>query len=210
MTVLNVIHCPIPCCFRKQMKGFIVLRFPSILEYTPPSWEELGQLTSETPTIEDHHINDPNSPIDNRTAIRIFLHQQGVSGILFDRLVEPYDLGFYKKCDGKSSPVYKLSQTQRKFGFKRDIVAVRHDLDYYRGLPSRRIADYFYLISQQAVGEPVSMSYIEWAALKLFGQKAWDAHREKRTANPDYGRDDFISFLPDQIIHEVVDWVEAA
>jgi len=182
-----------------------VARFPSLLEYTPPNDEELDLLVSSHPQMDDHCINDPNSELDNRTAIRIFLRARGVKGMLFERLVEPYDLGFYKKCDGKSSPVYKLSSTQRKHGFKRDIVAVRHDLDYYRGLPSRRIADWFYLISQQAVGEPVPMAYIEWTALKLFGQKAWEAHRDKQRSIPGYGLDDFILSLPDQIIHEITD-----
>lgn len=181
------------------------MHFPSYFEYCPPTGRELDQLAAENPEVSQREIHNPDSPIDNRTAIRIFLHSRRVKGLLFDRLVEPYDLGFYKKCDGKSSPVNRLPIIQRKSGFKRDIVSVRHDLDYYRGKPSRRVSDWFYVISQIAVGEGVPMSWIEWSALRLFGHSAWKAHRERAIENNLYGRDDFIVSLPDFLLEEYQD-----
>ncbi|MEZ6044601.1 MAG: hypothetical protein R3C11_03265 [Planctomycetaceae bacterium] len=109
------------------------MHFPSSLEYCPPQDHELDHLVNQFPNLGHHEIHNPNSVIDNRTAIRVFLRSRGVTGLLFERMVEPYDIGFYKKCDGKSSPVNRLPVIQRKSGFKRDIVSVRHDLDYYRG-----------------------------------------------------------------------------
>ncbi|QDU82097.1 hypothetical protein Pla110_38520 [Polystyrenella longa] len=179
------------------------MHFPSFLEYCPPDDAELDELANQFPEMGEHEIHDPNSKIDNRTAIRIFLRSRGVTGLLFDRLIEPYDLGFYKKCDGKSSPVNRLPVIQRKSGFKRDIVSVRHDLDYYRGKPSRRVADWFYVISQIAVGEAVPMSWVEWSAVRLFGYKAWKSHRLCQLENALYGKNDYIVSLPDMVIEEL-------
>ncbi|MCA9041053.1 MAG: hypothetical protein KDA65_11945 [Planctomycetaceae bacterium] len=181
------------------------MHFPSYLEYCPPGDTELDELAVQHPNMGEHEIHNPNSIIDNRTAIRVFLRSRGVKGLLFDRLVEPYDIGFYKKCDGKSSPVNRLPMVQRKSGFKRDIVAVRHDLDYYRGKPSRRVSDWFYVISQIAVGEGAPMSWVEWTALRLFGHRAWKAHRDRALENALYGRDDYIISLPDYILEEYQD-----
>ncbi|MEZ6044602.1 MAG: hypothetical protein R3C11_03270 [Planctomycetaceae bacterium] len=43
---------------------------------------------------------------------------------------------------------------------------------------------------------------MEWTALRLFGNKAWKAHRQRQIENGLYGRDDFIISLPDTIIDE--------
>jgi hypothetical protein len=122
-----------------------------------------------------------------------------VKGELFDRLVEPYDNGFYKKSDGKSSPLgfLKITRVQRLLGFRKDIVSVRHDLDYYRGNPKRERADEYYLNSQLMLGSHKWLAKIEYLALRAFGWSAWKRHEEKRDSVFGYSTDQYISQLSD-------------
>jgi hypothetical protein len=173
--------------------------FPSIEEYgAGPSEDELNAMFAGRTSIEESEFNDPNSETDNRDAVRMFLKLQGVPKETFDALIEPYDLGFYKKSDGKSTPIsfLRVPQFLKKWGFKKDIVSVRHDLDYYRGQPRRNTADKNYLVRQKEVGEKKWVAAMEWFALWLFGKFSWKSHKKKRQTITDYGTNEYIPNLP--------------
>ena len=161
--------------------------------YVPPSEEELALFQGE---FEDL-IYDNTANIDQRTAVRIFLTLRKVRYDLLLRLAEPYDLGFHKKSDGKSHPVEwaRIPRFLRVLHFKKDIVSVRHDLDYYRGFTDkskkdetavhwtpeeRKLADELYYEGQLAVGERKWICKLEYWALRLFGGCAW-AKSQART-----------------------------
>jgi len=174
--------------------------FPSKAEYgAGPSDDELDVLLAGRTSVEESEFNDPDAEIDNRTAVRMFLKVRQVSAETFAALVEPYDLGFYKKSDGKSTPIpfMRIPRFLKVLGLKRDIVAVRHDLDYYRGIPDREPADRHYLDRQKEVGERKWVAAMEWFALRLVGGFSWKRHKKKRLTIDGYGSDDFIRQLPD-------------
>ena len=173
--------------------------FPSIAEYGPgPSDEELDALLAGRTSVEESEFNDPAAEIDNRTAVRMFLKLRRVSAETFSALIEPYDLGFYKKSDGKSTPIpfMRIPRFLKVLGLKRDIVAVRHDLDYYRGQPEKEPADRHYLHRQKEVGERMWVARLEWFALRLVGWMSWGNHKRKRKTIPAYGTDEYIPNLP--------------
>ena len=135
--------------------------------------------------------------LDNRVSVRLYLLLRGVKDQSYQLLVEAYDNGFYMRCDGKSTPfgVFKLSYVQKRLRFKKDIVSVRHDLDYYRGFDQKE-ADLRYKELQLAVGYNKYKTEFEYQMLKLFGRFAWRAHEKKRQQNPEYGTDGYIKQLP--------------
>ena len=162
-------------------------------EYKAPTKEELSLFQGE---FEELIYND-DANIDQRTAVRIFLTLRKVPFKLLVRLAEPYDLGFHKISDGKSHPIdwLRIPRFLRVLHFKKDIVSVRHDLDYYRGYtdknkkedPSihwskheRKLADKFYLESQLAIGERKWICYLEYWALRLFGGGAWTKQKNNK------------------------------
>ena len=173
--------------------------YPSKEEYgSGPSEEQLDALLAGRTSVDEAEFNDPSVEIDNRTAVRMFLRLRRVSLETFSALVEPYDLGFYKKSDGKSTPIpfMRIPRFLKVLGLKRDIVAVRHDLDYYRGTPDREPADNSYRSRQKEVGERRWIAAMEWFALRLVGRFSWNRHKKKRQTIEGYGTDDFISQLP--------------
>ncbi len=172
--------------------------FPRWQDYQPPDFELLGRLALEYGPLREVEVSDPRSAIDNRTAVRVYLLQQGVRGVLFERLVEPYDLGFYLRSDGKSTPIpgMRLRAQQAAQGFCKDIVSVRHDLDYYRGLPGRAAADHWYHLGQRALGEQSVIAAAEYLCLRAVGWAAWRRHARKRATIPGYGSDAHIHRMP--------------
>ncbi len=164
-----------------------------------PTDDELDTMLVGRTSVEESEFNDPNAEIDNRDAVRMFLRLRGVSAETFAALVEPYDLGFYKKSDGKSTPIpfMRIPRFIKVLGLKRDIVAVRHDLDYYRGTPDREPADRHYLDRQKEVGERKWVAAMEWFALRLVGGISWNRHKNKRLTIDGYGTDKFIAQLPE-------------
>ncbi|WP_305908745.1 hypothetical protein Q9L42_009160 [Methylomarinum sp. Ch1-1] len=148
-------------------------------------------------------INNPDSKLDNRIAVRMFLALRGIKGQLYQNLVEPYDNGFYKRADGKSHPVpwLRVPRFLRVLGFDKDIVSIRHDLDYYRGhvgdgqaiggKAQRKKADIAYRESQNAVGERNWIIYTDYLGLRLFGWYSWKNHQFKRQTIDGYGTDDY-------------------
>lgn len=175
-------------------------KFPTIAEYgSGPSEEELDALVFGRTSVEEFEFNDPSAEIDNRTAVRMFLRIRNVPPQTFDALIEPYDLGFDKKSDGKSTPIFfmRIPRFLKVLGLKRDIVSVRHDLEYYRGIPAQRSADNNYLDRQREIGERKWIATMEWFALRIVGRFSWNSHKNKRRTVPDYGTDEFIPNLPD-------------
>ena len=164
-----------------------------------PTDDELDAMLVGRTSVEESEFNDPKADIDNRTAVRLFLKLRGVSAETFAALVEPYDLGFYKKSDGKSTPIpfMRIPRFLKVLGLKRDIVAVRHDLDYYRGIPDREPADRAYLDRQTEVGERKWVAAMEWFALRLVGRFSWKRHENKRLTIDGYGTDEYIAHLPE-------------
>jgi len=180
-------------------------QFPSPEEFRPPPISDLP-IKEATELCRRFSFDDPKLPIDNRIAIRCFLVSRGIAnGPLFDRIVKVYDNGWYKKSNGKSSPIVKVPRFIRKAGFKKDIAAVRHDYDYYRGFPPQKEAEQWYLTFQIKIGYWKPWAWIEYIALRLLGESAWKYHEKKRkkcTKNIDekiirYGTDEYIPYLPD-------------
>ena len=173
--------------------------FPSIAEYgSGPSDAELYALLAGRDRVDEFEFNDPSAVIDNRTAVRMFLRLRNVTGPTFDALIEPYDLGFYKKSDGKSTPIpfMRIPRFLKILGLKKDIVSVRHDLEYYRGKPEREPADKNYLDRQKEIGERKWVAAMEWIALRLIGWVSWHNHKKKRATITDYGTNEYIPILP--------------
>lgn len=193
---------------------FLLDRYdPGEEEYQAASDEELELLRSEAPRDLEYLVNDPASKIDNRTAVRFVLALRSVSGDMFRRLVRPYDIGFYKKSDGKSHPLWflRIPRFLRVLGFRKDIVAVRHDFDYYRGRssdsdtepdrydPTERLrADRNYRAGQIAVGLWRWAAWIEYFALRVGGWWSWRNHRRKSEQIDGYGTIGYIPQLPDK------------
>lgn len=170
--------------------------------FVAPTFEQAQELAKEMPHITAEHCNDPNVEIDNRIAIRILLCNLTDGDLpreVYERIVEPYDIGFYRKSDGKSTPLrwLKVTRKQRRLGVRKDIVSVRHDLDYYRGRPKRRRADGWYRRSQRALGNGGLLTWLEYGALRLAGRGAWRSHARKRDTVPGYGQDPYIPQLED-------------
>ena len=175
---------------------------PKRKTFDEPTSEQLDYLVKKYPGISQDDANDPSKEMDNRIAVRILLWRLNIGKLspgLFSRLVEPYDIGFYKKSDGKSSPFgfMKVMGIQKLFGVKKDIVSVRHDLDYYRGNPNRLKSDLYYLRSQKALDQSSFFSRIEYTALRWFGCPAWNKHKKKRIKDSCYGTDAYIPKLKD-------------
>lgn len=171
-------------------------QFPTLENYEEPDCDEIcGFLDGDTDVIGD--VSDWRSSVDNRTAIRLLLMLRGIANDSFRILVEPYDNGYYKRADGKSSPfgLFKIARFQKVMGFKKDIVSIRHDLDYYRGL-DRKAADMRYRDLQIELGYQSWRAKAEYAALRSFGAIAWRSHEKKRGRIPGYGSDEYISSLP--------------
>lgn len=167
-------------------------------EYIPPNTTQISQLVEAYGAVEEQHINNTRARIDNRDAIRMYLWLRGVSDDVFKKLVEPYDIGFYRKCDGKSHPVrwLRVPRFLKHLGFKLDMGAVRHDLDYYLGMIPRKEADRFYRQAQIELGNQPWTAYSEYIALRLFGWYAWNQHRKKQGSTKGYGTLDYIKSLP--------------
>lgn len=62
-----------------------------------------------------------------------------------------------------------------------------HDLNYRQQQVSRRYADFLFFHMMTIRGVPWYVRYPAWAAVRLFGRKAWDKHakRNKRNAKHD-------------------------
>lgn len=195
-------------------RRFLLHRYnPEAEEYSPALDEEMELLRSDSPKGLEFLVNDPASKIDNRTAVRFILALRNVSGEMFRRLTKPYDIGFYKKSDGKSHPLWFLRTPRflRVFGFKKDIVAVRHDFDYYRGLSgeskrgagryhrSERLrADQHYRRAQIDVGLWRIAAGIEFWTLRAAGWWSWGRHRKRSRLIEGYGTIDYVPKLPDK------------
>lgn len=152
------------------------------------------------PEIVEAISSDPSSEIDNRYSVRKLLDLRQVEEGLMKLLVEPYDNGYYKKSDGKSTPLsfMRVPRFLRILGFHKDIVSVRHDYDYYTGALPRRVADKSYLHGQIAVGQHAFFAWIEYFFLRLAGLRAWHLHRKRKKENADYGTDEYIPKLEDK------------
>lgn len=159
---------------------------------------------------EDHtalDVNATRNKLDNTLSVRLYLLLRGVCTDSYTILVEPYDNGYYKRADGKSTPfgIFKIAAVQKRLRFKKDIVAVRHDFDYYTGV-KREVADTRYRDLQIEVGYSKWKAHLEYMALALFGGIAWHAHAKKRATVKGYGTIEHIKTLP---IYRYVDNPEA-
>ena len=163
----------------------------------PPSKYQLERLCEKYQSLSIEDVNNPNHYLDNRLAVRILiwhLKQREISYELFNRLVEPYDNGYYKLSDGKSTPLWwtKVTGLQKWLGIKKDIAAVRHDLDYFRLNPLKEKADQYYFDSQIALKKNATWAKIEFYALRLFGWHARSRHVWETFLNSKYGTDSYI------------------
>jgi len=142
-------------------------------------------------------VGATKNTLDNTVSVRLYLLLRGTSTEVYDVLVEPYDNGYYKRADGKSSPFgfFKVEFVQKKIGFKKDIVSVRHDFDYYTGI-DRKDADERYRDLQLKLGHPRWVVAIEYRALRWFGGFAWKKHEKRRESEPGYGLVEHITNLP--------------
>lgn len=142
-------------------------------------------------------IGATKNTLDNTVSVRLYLLLRGTSREIYNVLVEPYDNGYYKRADGKSSPfgVFKLEFVQKKIGFKKDIVSVRHDFDYYTGI-DRKVADKRYRDLQLDLGHYPLLVAMEYRALRVFGGFAWKNHDKRRKSEPGYGLVEYITNLP--------------
>lgn len=160
--------------------------FPTPEEYQPDRFDtaELNTLLNDAP-----NPFDITSPIDNRTAIRMYMTLARVPLKIQERIVVPWDNGFYKYSDGKSHPIrsLKLPRFLRKLHFKKDIVSVRHDWDYYTGCCSQKEADRHYYEGQKALGMRPWVARMEWLGLRAFGWRSYNRHARKRKNVPGYG-----------------------
>ena len=138
-------------------------------------------------------VND----IDNTVSVRLYMLLRGINNDTYNTLLEPYDNGYYKRSDGKSSPFgfFKIEHAQNILGFKKDIVSVRHDFDYYLGL-DRKEADSRYKELQLELGHYKWVVKIEYFVLRALGWKAWNSHRDKRDSIEGYGKIEHIVNLP--------------
>ena len=162
-----------------------------------PSTYQLDKLCQRYPSLSIDDVNNPKHFLDNRLSVRILvwhLTQRHISQELFDRLVEPYDNGFYKLSDGKSTPLWwtKVTGFQKWLGVKKDIAAVRHDLDYFRLTPTQKKADQYYFESQVALHKRPGWAKLEYYSLRLFGWHARSKHVWRTFLNPKYGTDAYI------------------
>ncbi|MCW8956555.1 MAG: hypothetical protein OQL09_06700 [Gammaproteobacteria bacterium] len=171
--------------------------FPSIEEYTEPDCDQFCEILHGKYSFINLDVSDRRKNIDNRTLVRLFLLLRGVKDESFKLLVEPYDNGFYKRADGKSSAfgVFKVARVQKILRFKKDIVSIRHDWDYYTGV-DQKIADKRYLKLQIEVGYQKWRAKFEYRLLRMFGQIAWSVHKKKRDQIPEYGTKAYIRKLP--------------
>jgi len=171
---------------------------PSVSDYQEPDREAFCKLLHDRNHnfLNKNIINERNS-LDNRTSVRMILLLRGVKREVYDLLVEPYDTGFYRRTDGKSSPlgIFKVAPIQRALGFTKDIVSIRHDLDYYSGV-ERSLADARYRDNQIELGYPKWRALGEYWALRVFGRKAWNRHKKKRENIEVYGTMAYISQMP--------------
>ena len=142
-------------------------------------------------------VSATRNSMDNTVSVRLYLLLRGVSTDTYNILIEPYDNGFYKRADGKSTPfgIFKIASVQKRLRFKKDVVSVRHDLDYYLGV-SRKEADERYRDLQNEVGHHKWKTALEYGALRLFGRIAWRAHAQKRATIEGYGTVAYIKKLP--------------
>lgn len=163
--------------------------FPAKSEYHPINRFDMAELTMLFREDNLPDPLDPNSPIDNRTAVRMYMALARVPAAIRERIVEPWDSGFYKVSDGKSHPIswMKLPRRLRKLHFDKDIVSVRHDWDYYSGCCTQKEADEHYYRGQVALGMRPWTARLEWLALRTFGRRSWKRHARKRDSIPGYG-----------------------
>jgi hypothetical protein len=181
--------------------------FPNKTAYDLKSQAQVGALTPQEtvellekiPALAELYANDPSVRMDNRDAVRLLLKLRKIEPPLFDLLVAPYDNGYYKKSDGKSTPLsfMKVPRFLRVLGFWKDIVSVRHDLDYYKGT-HRKTADDRYREAQIKVGQRSWIAYLEYYGLRLFGSISWRRHARHRASADGYGTDEYIRKLPDK------------
>ncbi|MDH3672552.1 MAG: hypothetical protein OES46_15580 [Gammaproteobacteria bacterium] len=168
--------------------------------YEEPKQSQWTETFERFPEIIEVISSDPSSEIDNRYSVRKLLDLRQVEGGLKKLLVEPYDNGYYKKSDGKSTPLsfMRVPRFLRILGFRKDIVSVRHDYDYYKSELPRRAADKNYLTGQIAVGQHAFYAWIEYFFLRLAGIYAWHRHGKRKKENADYGTDEYIPQLEDK------------
>jgi len=142
-------------------------------------------------------VSATRNKMDNTVSVRLYLLLRGVSTGSYNILVEPYDNGYYKRADGKSTPfgIFKIAAVQKRLRFRKDIVSVRHDLDYYTGV-DRKVADQRYRDLQIEVGHSKWKTALEYTALRMFGSIAWNKHAEKRRSTPGYGTVAYIKNMP--------------
>lgn len=142
-------------------------------------------------------VSATRNEMDNTVSVRLYLLLRGVRTETYNLLVEPYDNGYYKRADGKSTPygIFKLAFVQKRLRFKKDIVSVRHDLDYYLGT-DREIADKRYRDLQLEVGYNRYKTAFEYRMLRIFGGAAWRSHEAERQRTEGYGTLDYIKKIP--------------
>lgn len=150
-------------------------------------------------------VSATRNSINNLVSVRLYLLLRGVSTPCYRLLVEAYDNGYYKKSDGKSTPfgIFKIAAIQKRLRFRKDIVAVRHDFDYYSGV-NRKEADVRYRDLQIEVGHPRWKAVLEYGALRLFGRFAWRNHANKRAEIEGYGT---VAYIPNMETFRLIDKV---
>ena len=131
--------------------------------------------------------------IDIRTAahhvIMAAILKSGMPERYYDKLMRPYLTGFWRKCDGMSSPIWVRDKSQPLFR--------AHDMDYYEGrdrLESDRetayLTTYFdYNRFQSNLIYAGMRSPIAW--------RAYRRHAHKRRTIHGYGTLAYIPKLPD-------------
>jgi hypothetical protein len=177
---------------------------PDKKKFIVPTERQLILLTQKYPFMEPEEALHPSFWMDNRLSVRILIwsfFEAKIAAEQFDRLIEPYDNGYYKKSDEESTPIFwtKVTGYQQILGVKKDIVSVRHDLDYYPGEPARKEAHKLYFFSQIDLGQKRLLPKVEYCFLKQFGRIAWIRHKSKQTTIPGYRTDEYIPNLPDHI-----------
>lgn len=154
-----------------------------------------------------YDAGNPDAIVDNRLGVRLliyYLTDNNPDHELMKCLVEPFDNGFYKKSDGKSTPLpwYKVTDVQKRLRVEKDVAAILHDFRYYQGpnygaKMGKLSADCEFFKCSKMLQTRLTVATIDYSGLLAFGWIPWLKHRRKHKQNKKYGSLDYIKTLPD-------------